>query len=94
MEFKMSKSDESLMEKDYRLVRNAVIYSLLPVWMKLVMFFGLISLCLTALRLYLTDAAACTAGMNYHHGANPVLKLFLSVWDLVKDVVVYGWTGC
>jgi len=53
-------NQKSMMEKDYRLLRNAIIYSLLPKPIKLIYHFIIISTFIFFLRLYLSNSCPRT----------------------------------
>lgn len=84
---------ESQMEKDYRLIRGAVIISLLPRWV--IAFYGFFCFTCLIFALRIFTSSPCTSSVYQSgHDLNPIIGLLFSVWQLIKMVVSYAYFGC
>lgn len=83
------KDNKSIFEKDYELVRNTVLYSLLPNWIKGILTVVLILIIITSLSVMIRQGVLMDV-------LSPFGTLFGSIFDFIGkffELLIYGVTG-
>ena len=90
--------EKSTMERDYELIKGAVIFSLLPSPIKVFIYFGFITLSIFFLRMTLSNSCPRTLSIyppDYFQDSliRPFFIVGWNLWHLFCDIVLYAYFG-